>query len=104
MATASPSSITSASPDAACSTSARWTASTASLAERRGASRVVAVDNEQYLDWVGARFGVEIAPAVGFDAIAQLTDSQVEYRQMDSFAVRDLHPSSHDNLKRRRMT
>jgi tRNA (mo5U34)-methyltransferase len=60
------------------------------LAERRGASRVVAVDNEQYVDWVAARFGVELAPAAGFHAIAQLTGSQVEYRQMDGFAVREL--------------
>jgi tRNA (mo5U34)-methyltransferase len=60
------------------------------LAERRGARRVVAVDNEQYVDWVGARFGIELAPAAGFDAIAELTGSQVEYRQMDGGAVRDL--------------
>jgi tRNA (mo5U34)-methyltransferase len=60
------------------------------LAEQRGASRVVAVDNEQYVDWVGARFGIELAPAAGFHAIAQLTGSRVEYRQMDGFAVRDL--------------
>jgi tRNA (mo5U34)-methyltransferase len=60
------------------------------LAERRGASRVVAVDNEQYVDWVAARFGVQLAPAAGFHAIAQLTGSQVEYRRMDGFAVGDL--------------
>ena len=60
------------------------------LAERRGASRVVAVDNEQYVDWVAARFGVKLAPAAGFHAIAQLTGSQVEYHQMDGFAVGDL--------------
>ncbi len=40
------------------------------LAERRGASRVVAVDNEQYVDWVAAPFGVKLAPAAGFHAIA----------------------------------
>jgi len=60
------------------------------LAERRGARRVVAVDNEQYVDWVGARFDIELAPAAGFDAIAELTGSQVEYRQMDGAAVGDL--------------
>jgi predicted nicotinamide N-methyase len=30
------------------------------LAERRGARRVVAVDNEQYVDWVQARFGISL--------------------------------------------
>jgi tRNA (mo5U34)-methyltransferase len=60
------------------------------LAERRGARRVVAVDNEQYVDWVGARFGIELAPAAGFDAIAELTGSRVEYRRMDGAAVGDL--------------
>ena len=30
------------------------------LAEARGARRVVAVDNEQYVDWVRARFGVTL--------------------------------------------
>jgi hypothetical protein len=30
------------------------------LAEARGARRVVAVDNEQYVDWVRARFGVTV--------------------------------------------
>jgi len=60
------------------------------LAERRGASRVVAVDNEQYVDWVAARFGVKLAPATGFHAIAQVTGSQVEYHRMDGFAVGDL--------------
>ena len=31
------------------------------LAEVRGARRVVAVDNEQYVDWVRARFGVTLS-------------------------------------------
>ena len=30
------------------------------LAEARGARRVVAVDNQQYVDWVRARFGVAL--------------------------------------------
>ena len=58
------------------------------LAETRGARRVVAVDNEQYVDWVGARFGVRLEPGAGFRAIARLTGSQVEYRCMDAL---DLH-------------
>jgi tRNA (mo5U34)-methyltransferase len=38
------------------------------LAEVRGARRVVAVDNEQYVDWVRARFGVTLVGGVGFRA------------------------------------
>ncbi len=60
------------------------------LAERRGARRVVAVDNEQYVDWVQARFGITVPAAAGFHAIAELTDSQVEYHQMNAEAVREL--------------
>jgi tRNA (mo5U34)-methyltransferase len=60
------------------------------LAERRGARRVVAVDNEQYVDWVRARFAITVPGAAGFRAIAELTGSQVEYRQMDALDVRDL--------------
>lgn len=60
------------------------------LAERRGARRVVAVDNEQYVDWVQARFGITLPAAAGFRAIAQLTGSKVEYHQMDAEAVGDL--------------
>ena len=36
------------------------------LAEPRGACRVVAVDNEQYVEWVQARFGVKLAGGAGF--------------------------------------
>ena len=39
------------------------------LAEARGAARVVAVDNEQYVEWVQGRFGVALGPAAGFRAI-----------------------------------
>jgi tRNA (mo5U34)-methyltransferase len=60
------------------------------LAERRGAGRVVAVDNEQYVDWVRARFAITVPGAAGFRAIAELTGSQVEYRRMDALDVRDL--------------
>ena len=31
------------------------------LAEARGARRVVGVDNEQYVDWIRGRFGIELA-------------------------------------------
>jgi tRNA (mo5U34)-methyltransferase len=57
------------------------------LAEARGARRVVSVDNEQYVDWVGARFGVTLEPGAGFRAIAELTGSHVEYRRMDALDV-----------------
>ena len=45
------------------------------LAEVRGARRVVAVDNEQYVDWVRARFGVALQGGGGFRAIAGLVGS-----------------------------
>jgi len=57
------------------------------LAEARGARRVVAVDNEQYVDWVAARFGVTLEAGAGFRASAELTDSKVEYRCMDALDV-----------------
>jgi tRNA (mo5U34)-methyltransferase len=60
------------------------------LAEVRGARRVVAVDNEQYVDWVRARFGVTLQGGVGFRAIAGLVDSRVEYRRMDALNVHEL--------------
>jgi tRNA (mo5U34)-methyltransferase len=60
------------------------------LAEHRGARRVVAVDNEQYVDWVQARFGITLPAAAGFRAIADLTSSQVEYHRMNAEAVGDL--------------
>jgi tRNA (mo5U34)-methyltransferase len=60
------------------------------LAEARGARRVVAVDNEQYVDWIRGRFGVELAPAAGFDAVHRLLSSQVEYRRLDALAVDQL--------------
>jgi tRNA (mo5U34)-methyltransferase len=53
------------------------------LAELRGARRVVAIDNEQYVDWVRARFGVTLTGGAGFRAIAGLLASRVEYRHMD---------------------
>jgi tRNA (mo5U34)-methyltransferase len=60
------------------------------LAETLGARRVVALDNEQYVDWVRARFGVTLAGGVGFRAIAGLIGSRVEYRRMDALHVREL--------------
>jgi len=60
------------------------------LAEERGARRVVAVDNEQYVDWVDARFGVELVAGAGFRAIAELADSKVDYRRMDALDVHEL--------------
>jgi tRNA (mo5U34)-methyltransferase len=60
------------------------------LAEVRGARRVVAVDNEQYVDWVRARFGVTLQGGVGFRSIAGLVASRVEYRRMDALDVHEL--------------
>ena len=60
------------------------------LAEARGARRVVAVDNEQYVDWVRARFGITLEGGAGFRAIAGLVGSHVEYRRMDALDVREL--------------
>jgi tRNA (mo5U34)-methyltransferase len=57
------------------------------LAERRGAERVVAVDNEQYRLWVASRWGVELEGGEGFRAIHGLLGSAVEYRRMDAFEV-----------------
>jgi tRNA (mo5U34)-methyltransferase len=55
------------------------------LAESRGATRVVAVDNEQYRDWTRARWGAELVGGEGFRAIAELLGSKVEYRRLDAF-------------------
>ncbi len=60
------------------------------LAETRGARRVVAVDNEQYVDWVRSRFGVTLQGGAGFHAIAGLIGSRVEYRRMDALDVHQL--------------
>jgi tRNA (mo5U34)-methyltransferase len=60
------------------------------LAEVRGARRVVAIDNEQYVDWVRARFGVTLTGGAGFRAIAGLLASRVEYRRMDALDMPEL--------------
>jgi tRNA (mo5U34)-methyltransferase len=57
------------------------------LAEHRGAARVLAVDNEQYVGWVRARWGVELEGGEGFRAIGALLGSRVEYRRGDALAV-----------------
>jgi len=57
------------------------------LAESRGADRVVAVDNEQYRDWVRARWGIDLEGGEGFRAIAGLLDSDVQYLRIDAFDV-----------------
>jgi tRNA (mo5U34)-methyltransferase len=54
------------------------------LAEARGAERVVAVDNEQYVEWVRARWGVELDGGEGFEAIQRLLGSAVEYQRLDA--------------------
>jgi tRNA (mo5U34)-methyltransferase len=60
------------------------------LAERRGAERVVAVDNEQYRLWVASRWGVELEGGEGFRAIHRLLGSTVEYLRMDAFELNRL--------------
>ena len=59
------------------------------LAEHRGAARVVAVDNEQYVAWVKARWGIELEGGEGFRAIAELLSSRVEYLRGDALALAD---------------
>jgi tRNA (mo5U34)-methyltransferase len=57
------------------------------LAEARGAGRVVAVDNEQYIDWVRDRWDVQLDGGEGFRAIHGLLDSSVEYRKLDALEL-----------------
>jgi len=59
------------------------------LAEHRGAERVLAVDNEQYVAWVRARWGIELHGGEGFRAIGELLGSRVEYRRGDALALAD---------------
>ena len=63
------------------------------LAESRGASRVVAVDNEQYRHWVRARWGIDLEGGEGFRAIAEMLGSSVEYRRLDAFDLDELAES-----------
>jgi len=60
------------------------------LAEARGASRVAAVDNEQYREWVRSRWGVELQGGEGFAAIRELLDSKVDYHRLDAFDLDEL--------------
>jgi tRNA (mo5U34)-methyltransferase len=57
------------------------------LAEHRGAAHVVAVDNEQYVAWVCARWGIELRGGEGFATIAELLGSRVRYRRGDALAL-----------------
>jgi tRNA (mo5U34)-methyltransferase len=57
------------------------------LAEHRGAERVLAVDNEQYVAWVKARWGVDLEGGEGFRAIGELLGSGVEYLRGDAQAL-----------------
>ena len=60
------------------------------LAEARGADRVVAVDNEQYKEWISSRWGVELEGGEGFAAIRELLDSEVDYHHLDAFDLDEL--------------
>jgi len=60
------------------------------LAEARGAARVVAVDNEQYVEWVRGRFGVDLCATAGFSAVHEQLRSRVVYRRSDVLDVADL--------------
>jgi tRNA (mo5U34)-methyltransferase len=60
------------------------------VAEARGAKRVVAVDSEQHVAWVRARWGVELEGGEGFRAIAELVDSRVEYRRLEASRLGEL--------------
>ena len=51
---------------------------------------MVAVDSEQHVDWVRARWGVELEGGEGFRAIAGLIGSRVEYRRLDASSLGEL--------------
>ncbi len=57
------------------------------LCEHRGAARVLAIDNEQYRQWVAARWGIKLEGGTGFRVIQRLLGSRAEYRRMDAFAL-----------------
>jgi tRNA (mo5U34)-methyltransferase len=60
------------------------------VAEDRGADRVLAIDNEQYVHWVRSRWGTELEGGEGFRAIHRLLDSNVEYSVLDAFELDEL--------------
>ena len=64
------------------------------VAEHRGAARVVAVDNEQFVAWVKARSGIEFEGGAGFRAIGKLLGSRVEYVRGDALALVDTMSAS----------
>ena len=55
--------------------------------ERRGAERVVAVDNEQYRLWVASRWGVELEGGEGFRAVHRLLGSAVEISDREQMLI-----------------
>jgi tRNA (mo5U34)-methyltransferase len=57
------------------------------LAEARGATRVLAIDNEQYVHWVRDRWEVKLEGGEGFNAIHGLLGSEIEYRRTDAYAL-----------------
>jgi tRNA (mo5U34)-methyltransferase len=60
------------------------------VAEARGAERVLAVDSEQHIEWVRARWGRELKGGEGFRTIAELLGSRVEYRRLEAFRLGEL--------------
>ena len=54
------------------------------LAEARGAKRVLAIDNEQYVHWVRDRWEVKLEGGEGFNAIHGLLGSEIEYQRTDA--------------------
>ena len=78
-----------ASTAGACSTSGRSTASTRSSPRRAAPRGVVAVDNEQYVDWVQGRFGVELERCRGVRCRPRPAGLRVEYRRLDALDVAD---------------
>ena len=60
------------------------------VAEARGAKRVVAIDSEQHVEWVRARWGSEPAGGKGFRTIAHLLGSRVEYRRLEASRLDEL--------------
>ncbi len=64
------------------------------LAEARGARRVLAIDNEQYVHWVRDRWKVKLEGGEGFDAIHALLGSGIEYQRTDAYALDNMGSAS----------
>jgi len=60
------------------------------VAEARGAERVVAIDSEQHVEWVQARWGSAPEGGKGFRTIAYLLGSRVEYRRLEASRLDEL--------------